>query len=605
LQVDAKALSVMPDRVSRPKQTWFSSRDGGAIRRISLAIIIRKTNGEKQVESRLSNPTTPPFAIPGDSAARTQDRKTHKEIPVNYSKILNLLKTPQSQPIPFSNQIPNAAGGYAWNVDKWTKLDRFLVLGSEKGTYYIGEHKLTMEHAENLIEALVEDGKRVVKRIVAISHAGRAVKNDPAIFALALAASLGDQPTKTAAFEALPSVCRTATHLFAFVETCEGLRGWGRGMRKAVGRWYNAQSPEALAYALVKYQARGGWTNRDLLRLAHPKPATEQHGVLYKWVVDDELVGEAPMVQAVLDLGKAANVAEAARTIREYRVPREAVPTELLTRAEVWEALLSDMPLTAMIRNLGNLSKCGLLTVGSPAAGKVAKELKSVDRLRKARIHPISLLSALVTYASGQSVRGSGSWVPVPTVVDALNDAFYAAFANARKTRLRYVLGLDVSGSMNGTRVAGIAGLDCRKACGAMALVTAAVEDEVTSLAFDTKVYPLAISARQRLDDVVHTLARTGGGGTDCAAPIRYAIENRIKADAFVIYTDSETWQGKLHPAQAIAEYRKATGIRAKLVVVAMASNRSTIGDPGDAGTLNVVGFDTTVPQVVAEFLRA
>jgi 60 kDa SS-A/Ro ribonucleoprotein len=44
-------------------------------------------------------------------------------------------------------------------------------------------------------------------------------------------------------------------------------------------------------------------------------------------------------------------------------------------------------------------------------------------------------------------------------------------------------------------------------------------------------------------------------------------------------------------------------GIQAKLVVVAMASTNTTIGDPKDEGTLNVVGFDASVPHVIAEFL--
>lgn len=136
-----------------------------------------------------------------------------------------------------------------------------------------------------------------------------------------------------------------------------------------------------------------------------------------------------------------------------------------------------------------------------------------------------------------------------------------------------------------------------------MALITESVESEVTHLAFDTKVYKLDISRKMRLDKVVDLLAKTGGGGTDCSLPIRYAIDKKIKADAFVIYTDSETWQGSQHPAQAIAEYRRKMGIDAKLVVVAMASTRTSIADPMDAGMLNVVGFDTSVPQVIAEFL--
>lgn len=523
---------------------------------------------------------------------------------MKYSKILSRIKTSQGQPIPFSGQVPNAAGGYVWAVDRWTMLDRFLILGSETGTYYIGEQKLTMDNAQNVIEAIKEDGERVVAQIVAISHEGRAPKNDPAIFALALAASFGDDKTRAAALAALPQVCRTGTHLFAFTAACKGLRGWGRGMRKAVGRWYNAQNPEALTYGLVKYQSRNGWSNRDLLRLAHPKPATDEHAALYKWAVTGEMAGEARLLQAVLSLQGASDVEACAQIIRENRIPREAVPTELLAEAKVWEALLASMPLTAMIRNLGNMTKNGLLTPGSEGTEKVVAELSGIERLRKARLHPIAILSALATYANGRGVRGNGEWTPVPAVIDALNDAFYAAFYNVEPTGKRIVLGLDVSGSMVQTLVNGIVGLDCRKACGAMALITSAVESRVTHLAFDTSVYPLAISSRQRLDDVIGLLTKTGGGGTNCAAPIEYATAKQIPADAFVIYTDSETWYGSQHPAQAMAAYRQATGIDAKLVVVAMASNRATIADPQDARALNVVGFDTSVPQVIREFLQ-
>ena len=61
------------------------------------------------------------------------------------------------------------------------------------------------EHAQNVIEAIKEDGERVVSRITTISYEGRAPKNDPAIFALALAASCGNDKTRAAAFDALPA----------------------------------------------------------------------------------------------------------------------------------------------------------------------------------------------------------------------------------------------------------------------------------------------------------------------------------------------------------------------------------------------------------------
>lgn len=531
---------------------------------------------------------------------------------MKYSKILNPFKTRQNQAIPYPGQVPNSARGFSWEVDKWTLLDRFLILGSENGTYYIGSTALTVQHARNVIEAIKEDGERVVRHASEISMTGRAPKNDSAIYVLALAASFGDDKCRTAAFLALPQICRTGTHLFAFTEACKGLRGWGRGMRKAVGRWYNSQSAEGLAYQMVKYQKRNSWSNRDLLRLSHPKPASEAHKALYKWAVSGELSGEGmetslpelELLRVVLAIRESKDVEEVANLIRAHRVPREAVPTEYLNEAEIWIALLENMPLTAMVRNLGNLSKAGILSPLSQSTKKVVSELGNTERLRKARLHPLTILTALVTYSSGRSVRGDGQWKPAQAVINALDRAFYASFANAESTGKRLVLGLDVSGSMEGTMVNGSAGLDCRRACGAMAVVSSAVEKNAKFLAFDTKVHALKIGERDDLNKVVELLRRTGGGGTDCAAPIRYAIEHKIEADAFILYTDSETWAGSQHPAQAIVEYRSKMGINAKLVVVAMASNKFSIADPKDAGILNVVGFDATVPAVIADFIR-
>jgi 60 kDa SS-A/Ro ribonucleoprotein len=85
---------------------------------------------------------------------------------------------------------------------------------------------------------------------------------------------------------------------------------------------------------------------------------------------------------------------------------------------------------------------------------------------------------------------------------------------------------------------------------------------------------------------------------------MRYALDREREIDAFVIYTDSETWAGEVHPAQALTDYRRASGIDARLVVVGMVSNGFSIADPNDRGMLDVVGFDTATPQLVADFAR-
>jgi hypothetical protein len=114
----------------------------------------------------------------------------------------------------------------------------------------------------------------------------------------------------------------------------------------------------------------------------------------------------------------------------------------------------------------------------------------------------------------------------------------------------------------------------------------------------------LAISPRQRLDDAVKAVSDLPFGGTDCALPMRYARVRKREIDTFVIFTDSETWAGEVHPAQALREYRQASGIDARLVVVGMVSNGFSIADPADPGMLDVVGFDTATPQLVSDFAR-
>jgi 60 kDa SS-A/Ro ribonucleoprotein len=269
----------------------------------------------------------------------------------------------------------------------------------------------------------------------------------------------------------------------------------------------------------------------------------------------------------------------------------------------VWEALAPQLPLMALIRNLGRLTANGTLFPMGSLSAEVAQRITDKGALRAARVHPLAVLAALTTYAQGGGARGKLKWAPVARVVDALDKAFYLSFANVTPTGKRVLFGLDVSGSMAGTRVYGIPGLSARVATGAMALVTAAVEPQHMFVAFDTQAYPLSISPRQRLDDVVKRLARTGGGGTNCALPMAWAAQKKVSVDAFVILTDSQTWYGNQHPAQAVRKYRQKTGIPAKLVVVAMASNQHTIGDPDDGGVINVVGFDTATPQLVSDFI--
>jgi 60 kDa SS-A/Ro ribonucleoprotein len=232
----------------------------------------------------------------------------------------------------------------------------------------------------------------------------------------------------------------------------------------------------------------------------------------------------------------------------------------------------------------------------------VIKKLNDQEAIRKARVHPIAVLTAMRTYAAGRGFRGGNEWNPVTRVVDALDDAFYLAFGNVKPTHKRILIGLDVSGSMSMGEVAGVPNLTPREASVAMCLVTAAREIEYEIMGFAHDFIPLPISPRQRLDDAVHSVSDLPFMRTDCALPMLYALENGREIDTFIVYTDSETWAGGVHPHEALEQYRRKTGIPAKLVVVGMVSNGFTIADPNDAGMMDVVGFDTATPNIISDF---
>src|SRR5437762_1139590 len=555
---------------------------------------------------------------------------------INYAKNFNRRVTPQSQPIPGSSQVRNSAGGYSWEVDDWTRFDRFLILGAEGGTYYIGERELVKQNHDVLVRCIKSDGVRAVNRIVEISDSGRAPKNDPAIFAMALVATHGNAEGKALAFQNLNKVCRIGTHLFHFAEYVNALRGWGRGLRNAVGRWYVSREADDLAHQAVKYQQRDGWSHADLIRLAHPKAPSPQHDAVFRWMMADRssasltdslgerevkrkvrgedrvakygAVGEMPkLIEAFEQAKRATNVIQVVKLIDEFDLPREAIPTQWLSEAKVWETLLERMPMTAMIRNLGKMTSLGLLAPFSDAKRLIVQKLRDETALKRARIHPLAVLVAQKFYAQGHGDKGALKWSPVTAVVDALDEAFYATFQNVEPCNKPVLLALDVSGSMAMSHIAGSC-ISAREASATMAFITAATEPEHEIIAFSAPsrggyggmhgggepgITRVNLSPRMRLAEVIKVIEKIPMGGTDCALPMLWAARNKLNVTGFVTYTDSETWAGNIHPAQALRQYRSEFVGDAKAVVVGMTSNGFTLANPNDRGMLDVVGFDT------------
>ena len=520
-------------------------------------------------------------------------------------------KTPQTEPLFNRDMIKNAAGGYTFKADDWVAFERFLLLGSEGGTYYTSERALTLDNAKRVLACINKDGEKAVRIIADISDSGRAVKNDPAIFALALAASAENPYTRALALGNLSRVCRIPTHLFHFLTYIQTFRGWGRGLKRAVADWYNNMPVDKLAYELVKYQSRDGWSNADALRKAHPKTADVQRNAVYKWAVDgnDEKIGGlVPEIINGFEIVKEfkGDFKSVAGYISKYNLSREMVPTEALNSVDVWEALLQKMPITALIRNLGKMSQVGLLAPLADANKLVVDKLHNEELIKKGRVHPITILMALKVYQQGHGDKGSLKWTPVQPVLDALDDAFYLAFKYLEPTGKSFLFGIDCSGSMTGGyQFRQTAGLSPATIAAAMAMACIHTEKNYHVLSFDTKVQKLPnLTTKMRLVDVLKEATGLTGGGTDCAVPHHWAITNKVHPDVIVTITDGETWAGTEHVTQALSRLRSASGKHVKSINLACTANNNSLHDPNDLGCLDVAGFDASVPAAITEFVR-
>lgn len=503
------------------------------------------------------------------------------------------------------DQTVNAAGGYVFAIDKWTQLNRFLILGCEGGTYYTRAPEITKDNAQNVMACIEENGARAIVCILNVSEGNLAPKNEPALFALALATTASQPAVRRTAWSVLSKVARTGTHLLHFAHYRQMLAGWGRLAREGISRWYTEKSPLACATQVLKYAQRDGWSHRDLLRLAHPK-AEGPLAYIFDAVCHPEkreaLLPLLPSIYQAYDYAQKGQIQEAIA----LGATREMLPSEALGKAETWQWLLPKLPATALMRNLGNMTRLCVLNpfLKGTGADSVIARLSDPQFPKQARIHPYSALVALKTYASGGRAGKSKAepYAPVPQIVDALGKLVQNAFAAVEPTGKRYFIALDISGSMGNAVLEG--GLSCAEAGAAVTLALARCEPAYFIYGFADSFRELGITASTTYQDAVARAVQHNFGRTDCALPMLYAAKHGIEVDVFIVITDNETWAGTIHPYQALSAYRNKVNPKAKLAVLAMTATNHTITDPRDAGQLEICGMDSSVPQILAAFAR-
>lgn len=524
----------------------------------------------------------------------------------NYAFYFNRTSTPQTQPIPGKTMVKGRSGGFAFEADVWQKLRRCLLIGTSSSTYYADKRELTDEFVDVVKEAIALDSSKVAQEILYASD-GHAINNSAPLFALALLSAAETKEAKASFKELFPQVVRTGSHFYEWLNYTRGVRGMGRLIKEAGQQWL-AQDVKKLSYQLLKYQQRNGYSSRDALRLFKPMPKTTQHGDLYHWVTkgwsDDDLgaldVHPDEMAQIWWFEYLKRNPNEGVRAVREGRLTHEMVTGIAKMTPEVWQELFLGMPMTALIRNLGSLTEIGVLRFDKPSnLDFVESKLLNPEALRKARIHPIDVLKALKTYQSGGSEgRSQKTWNPVPRINDILDKCLNLSFDVQEPTGKVFMHAVDVSGSMS-DKVTGKLDLRRCDVAGVMALATAKAEKNYIIRGFAHNFIDLGISASDTFTNAIAKVQKNNFGSTDASLAYEWALSNKVHVDVFCTWTDNESFAGRRHPSQALAEYRQRVNANAKAVYISLAPYRISQVDPDDQMSYDVVGFDPSTPKYI------
>ncbi|XP_061179489.1 RNA-binding protein RO60-like [Saccostrea echinata] len=563
-------------------------------------------------------------------------------------------------------QVRNVADKFVFLQGPETKFAHFLRFGHSTNAYSSGSRDLETKDAECVLE-LIRNGKglRVVEMIKGFSEEHLAYKQDYIIYALAICcrSSETDASTKRAGYDVLSQVCKIPTHLFKFVDYCQKISieqssksGWGRTHRKAISNWYikHADVEDHLTlmayhlYHLTKYRRRKGWTHRDVIRKSHLKidkdfprfvnnklyPALkylvmvavkgkefadsndftiEQQGL--RGFKSSVLAKVITYIEQVKEARKKSHedIEGLCRLISKHRFVREQIPTHFLNHKDVWIALSRHMPMTAMLRNLGKMSRLECLTEGSFGEQLVLSKIQNEELIISRKIHPMTFMVALNQYQEEKSGNGKKEWPALESVINALKVGFEISLKCIPPTNKHILLSFGATESMvdDSKKCIGMPSLSVSEAAAFLIKLTAKREESCELLVFSSNdCHPRSVEVDDSEEEIIHKLKMSDPSPTsDVSLPIKYALEKRkYDIDAFVILTDSNTSSGSVHPSKAFKSYcetvKPVRETDPQLVVCDMLSSSVTIGDPTDVNTLNISGFDYNVPRIINDFIR-
>lgn len=453
---------------------------------------------------------------------------------------------------------------------------------------------------------------------------------------------------------------------------CKKSTGWGTKRKKGIASFYTDANKDALRllYLVTKYKRRHNWSHADILLFTHLKFSNlmegkelvltySRYGYHHKKYISlksrmstspvNETVGRVIDLIDVLEKIKALtpdddteNIDTLCNLIEKYGklcceeewenvcylygqmncrnnseeprksfgICKEHVPTKFFQYPEVWRRLLPNMALGCMIRNLSKMTELEIFD-DQENVNRVTSALRDPEILKRARIHPLSILIALHTYQKGESDRSKSKWNPNLEICGALDEAFHQSFKSVQlfldnPTNKKFYLAIDCSTIMKESECCHCDVISPVVAAAALTLVMRKMETHCQVVAFGEDLadnVPIADTISETVTQITeYAESNNLGKEIDPTVVIQNARDEKIDVDVFIFFTACKGIKGDA--TDMLQKYRSTMNKPdAKLIVCAMSCNDETVVQPNDPFVLHVCGFDQNMLTIIHEFV--
>lgn len=481
----------------------------------------------------------------------------------------------------------NHEGAPACAMTPRHKLAQLAVTGTLTPTFYADAQAQMGE----VLEAAREVDAGFIARTAVYAREKGSMKDMPALL-IALLSTL-QAPEFAPAFRRVIDNGRMLRNFVQILRSgAVGRRSLGTRPRKLVQAWLEQASDAAILRAAVGRDP----SLADVIKMVHPRPGSPAREALYGYLVGrpHDAAALPPLVRAF----EAFKRDPGGQPVPD--VPFQMLTALPLTR-EHWAAIGRKGGWHMLRMNLNAFARHGAFEVEGFAEAAAAR-LRDAEAIRRSRVFPYQLMMA-------SAMAGEG----VPAVVrKALEEAMEIAIGNAPRIDGRVVVCPDVSGSMTspvtGYRKGATSAVRCIDAAALAAAALLRANRRARVLPFEQDVVRLDLDPRDAVMANAAKLARIGGGGTNCSAPLAKLAAEKAKVDLVVIVSDNESWVDAPRHGQGTGlmqawERLKRINPQAKLVCIDIQPYTTTQArDRTDI--LNVGGFSDAVFEVIAAFAK-